>query len=153
MDFQSMVKIMSDAGIAVVAVGSIIFMSWKLLQWGKQIVDGVLVQMAKQNEAWQATVDRATSALDEHSRTAGIFHNGVVDAHKYQREEHKEANDKLTKQGVVADNMLKLIEKISINLDEQSKVLSRINGYTHEGEKGDKGDKGDRGEKGDRGQK
>jgi len=44
--------------------------------------------------------------------------------------------------------MLKLIEKVSMNLEEQGKTLARINGYTHEGEQGLKGDKGDKGERG-----
>jgi hypothetical protein len=89
MDFSSLVKLISEAGIAIVSVSSIIFMSWKLLSWGKQIVDTVLAQMATQNTAWQALIDRSTKAIEEHTQAACTFHDRVDEAHKYQREEHQ----------------------------------------------------------------
>jgi hypothetical protein len=103
-----MVKLFSEAGIAIVSVSAIIFMSWKLLLWGKQIVDGVLAQMAKQNEAWQAVVDRSTRTLDEHSKSASSFQDQSIEAHKYQRDEH---------------------QKMITILDEIKFTMVRINGY------------------------
>jgi hypothetical protein len=90
MDYLSaIVELISKAGIAIVAVGSMIYMSWKLLLWGKQIVDTALTQMDKQNTSWQAAVDRSTKALEEHTQSACTFHDRSDEAHKYQREEHQ----------------------------------------------------------------
>lgn len=124
-------------GMAMALICIIILVIKHVLKSQDKILDMATVQ----NAGWQ-------KVMDEHTSQAKEFHTQVSEAHKYQREEHKEQSSKLIEEVTMTCAMLKLIEKVSMNLEEQGKTLARINGYTHEGEQGPKGDKGDKGERG-----
>jgi hypothetical protein len=134
-------KAFLEGGIGVGLAIALISILYLVVKHVLKSQDKILEMATTQNEGWQ-------KAIGEHTAQAKQFHDSVIEAHRYQREEHKEGNNKLIEQSVMFANMIKLIEKISANLDEQGKTLTRINGYTHEGPKGDKGDKGDKGSHG-----
>jgi len=134
-------KAFLEGGIGIGLAIALIYVLYLVVKHVLKSQDKILDMATVQNEGWQ-------KAITEHTAQSKQFHDSVVEAHKYQRDEHKEANGKLIEQSVTTANMLKLIEKISTNLDEQGKILLRINGYTHEGPKGDKGDRGDPGRHG-----
>ena len=137
-------KALLEGGMAIGLALALIAILYLVVKHVLKAQDKILDMATTQNEGWM-------KAIGEHSTQAKEFHMAVTEAHKYQREEHKEANDKLILQSAAVTEMLKLIEKISINLEEQGKTLLRINGYAHEGERGEKGPKGDKGDKGESG--
>ena len=65
------------------------------------------------------------------------FTTTVNEAHKFQREEHKE--------------QINALKDIPLVLKEITTTLGRINGYTHEGPRGEKGERGKQGEQGEHG--
>jgi len=134
-------KALLEGGMGIGLALALITILYLVVKHVLKAQDKILDMATTQNEGWMR-------AIEEHSSQAREFHSSVIEAHKYQREEHKETNDKLIEQAVVTADMLKLIEKISTNLEEQGKTLLRINGYTHKGQKGDKGDPGEKGEPG-----
>ena len=132
-------KALLEGGMAIGLALALVAILYLIVKHVLKSQDKILDMATIQNEGWM-------KAIGEHSSQAREFHSSVIEAHKYQREEHKDANDKLIQQVTMTISMLKLIEKISNNLDEQGKTLLRINGYTHEGPKGDKGDRGEKGD-------
>lgn len=76
------------------------------------------------NEKWQ-------KCIDEHTAQASAFHNQVSEAHKYQRDEHKEMIESLQIMNANAEQRGKALDRINDNLEEQGKVLARINGIKH----------------------
>jgi ABC-type transport system involved in cytochrome bd biosynthesis fused ATPase/permease subunit len=50
-----------------------------------------ILQQAKEERAvFLSTIEKFTKAIDDHTAQAREFHNNVTEAHKYQREEHKD---------------------------------------------------------------
>ena len=108
MGLEQVIKSCAEAGVGVVAVSAILYMSWRLLRWGREIVKEVMTQAAKEREIWQGIVQKLNASIDMHSERAAEFHQGVREAHAKQREEH--------------DRMIKA-------LDEILSCLARLNGY------------------------
>ena len=110
MDYSEIAKAVSELGFGAVSLAAVLIACWKLLSWGKAIVDNAMAQLERERERSSEVYGKLAKAIDEHSAQAREFHMEVRNAHGYQREEHK-----------------KMIE----NLDEQAKVLLRINGERH----------------------
>jgi hypothetical protein len=159
-------KAFMDGGIAVGLSVALISILYLVVKHVLKSQDRILDMATTQNEGWQR-------AITDHTAQAKQFHDSVTEAHKYQREEHKENSNILTSlcgllnasaestksfRTYVTDNLdirrreqekiLTALENVVVNLKEVTVTLGRINGYTHEGPKGDKGDKGDRGNHG-----
>ena len=107
---ETLAKIISQLGFGAVAMGAILYAAWKLLQWGKEIVDNAMKQVESERIRSAEIYTKFAAAIDEHTAQAREFHIEVRNVHQYQREEH-----------------CKMIE----NLEEQGKVLLRINGEKH----------------------
>ncbi len=110
MDIPGLAKIIGELGFGAVCMGAVLFASWKLLNWGKGIVDNAMAQLERERDRSADVYNKLSKAIDEHTSQAREFHMEVRNAHGYQREEHN-----------------KMIQ----NLDEQYKVLLRINGEKH----------------------
>jgi len=110
MDIESISKVIANFGFGTIAMAAILFAAWKLLEWGKGIVDTAMQQVETERIRSAEVYKKFSEAIEEHTSQAREFHMEVKNAHGYQREEHT-----------------KMIE----NLDEQYKILLRINGEKH----------------------
>jgi len=107
---ENIAKIIGELGFGAVAMAAVFFATWKLLLWGKEIVDTAMKQVETERIRSLEVYAKFIAAIDEHTAQTREFNVEVKNAHQYQREEH-----------------CKMIE----NLEEQSKILLRINGEKH----------------------
>lgn len=94
----------SEYGLLGLMIAAIIFLLFKIIMWTLATTKEILRQAATEREAW-------ITAFNEHTLQARAFHDEVKEAHKFQREEHKESLN---------------------NQKELAIILGRINGYKHE---------------------
>jgi len=53
-----------------------------------------ILQQAKEERAvFLSTIERFTKAIEDHTVQAREFHNNVTEAHRFQREEHKDMTE------------------------------------------------------------
>ena len=97
-----------EYGLIGIIVGVLFLIVWRMLMWVMAFIKSQEERYAKERECWQEYFRKMNQSLDEHNINAREFHNTVTEAHKFQREEHKEMIG---------------------NLKEQGQVLARINGY------------------------
>ena len=50
----------------------------------------ILQQAKEERGVFLGTIERFTKAIEDHTAQAREFHNNVTEAHKFQREEHKD---------------------------------------------------------------
>ena len=50
----------------------------------------ILLQAKDERTVFLSTIEKFTKSIDEHTAQAREFHNNVTEAHKFQREEHKD---------------------------------------------------------------
>jgi hypothetical protein len=79
-----------EYGLLGVVICAVIVLLYKIVMWTLATTKEILAQAAKERECFTEKIAEVTKALDSHSATAREFHNQVVEAHKFQREEHKE---------------------------------------------------------------
>jgi hypothetical protein len=101
------VRIFEQYGLVGLVIGILFFMAWRRDIWIMAFVKEQRDQMAKERECWQEKYDKIDYSMKQHNEQAREFHQTVNNAHDYQRREH---------------------EKMIQNLEEQYKVLLRING-------------------------
>jgi hypothetical protein len=101
---------MKDLGVA----GLIFVPFFFLLRWLLQEVKLILERESIERKDWQVIIRGFQDCLNSHTAQAQAFHESVAEAHRFQREEHKE---------MIA-------------------TLGRINGYTHIGKTGEQGIQG-----------
>jgi len=68
-------------GTALTLVGCYLF--WKIIQHILKQQEVIMKMATEQNQHWQ-------SVISEHTASAKAFHEEVKEAHRFQREEHKE---------------------------------------------------------------
>lgn len=99
-----------EYGLLGLVIGSIILLLFLVIKWTLATTKEILAQAAKERECFVQKISDMTKAMDERSVNDREFHIQVVEAHKYQRDEHSAQN------------------KI---LGELIQAVGRINGYTH----------------------
>jgi flagellar motility protein MotE (MotC chaperone) len=104
-------NLFKEYGLLGLMCGSVIFLLFLVVKWTLQTTKEIMNQSAKERECWRDTIEKVNKSIDDHSTQARMFHETVNDAHKFQRDEHKE--------------MIKQLGEITI-------TLGRINGYKHE---------------------
>lgn len=118
-------KMIADYGVAIVGLVFLTrFLMWLIkyiLERNKQREDVIMNMLT-------ADVKHLTDSLSNLTINMTNFSNAVNEAHRYQREEHKDLSD-------AHSAMITTLKEVTI-------TLGRINGYTHIGPKGDKGDRG-----------
>jgi uncharacterized coiled-coil DUF342 family protein len=108
-------SILKEYGLGIfLAVGNIALL-FLIVKWTLSTTKDILNQSAKERECWHNSIMKVNQAIDDHTAQAKEFHSTVNEAHRYQREEHKE--------------MIGQLKEITIS-------LGRINGYRDEPHKG-----------------
>jgi len=141
MEMPQILKLLQDFGIDLVAFAFIAVVSWKLLCWGKCIVDTVMEQAKVEREVWQKAVASLAETMTLHNNLASAFHAQVTEAHKFQREEHEKlismANEslnaiKLANIAMASSTEARAKEHQSMiaTLKGIEEAVGRINGYT-----------------------
>ncbi len=113
-----------EGGLILLLVIVLVLITFLLFKHILGQSDGIMKMGMSMNEKWQKVIDDMTSQSRE-------FQNQVRDAHNYQREEHKEQIKVLNQIDTNAQARGRALEKICGNLEEQGKVLTRINGEKH----------------------
>lgn len=101
MGIDTMADILGKYGIGALVIVVLCVISFLIIKHILTQSDKILDSAMQVNEKWQ-------KAIDEHTAQAREFSTAVNTAHEFQRKEH---------------------EKMIANLDEQAKILVRINGY------------------------
>jgi hypothetical protein len=105
------IGIFKDFGLFGLVIGSIVLLLFFVIKWTLATTKEILKQAAEERKAWQICLDACTRTLQEHNERARAFNETASDAHRFQREEHRE---------------------MIVNLNEITKALGRINGYNKE---------------------
>ena len=105
MDFG---KLFSDYGFNGVVIGTLFFILWRMLVWVMKWVDKQSEQHNAERTVWAKVLENLNQSILLHNQGSIEARRTTEEAHKFQRTEH---------------------EKMINNLDEQAKVLARINGY------------------------
>jgi uncharacterized phage-associated protein len=79
-----------EYGLVGVIMFAVIALLFFVVKWTLQTTRDIMVQAAKEREAWQAAIGNVNDCIKEHTSQARAFHEQVNEAHKFQREEHKE---------------------------------------------------------------
>jgi len=93
-----------EFGLGIVLALVMATLLFIIIKWTLATTKDILNQAARERECWH-------KAIADHTEQAKVFHDSVQEAHKYQREEHKE--------------MIGQLREITI-------TLGRINGYKRE---------------------
>lgn len=83
MDNITLIDVFIKHGIGTALTIVLCIVLWKLIKHILDQQERISKMAIEQNEHWQGIIS-------EHSSNAKAFHNEVKDAHKFQREEHKE---------------------------------------------------------------
>lgn len=70
-------------GLVGLLAGAIVILLFFVIKWTLATTKTILDQAAKERECW-------LQAFNDHTQQAKEFHSQVTEAHKYQRDEHRE---------------------------------------------------------------
>ncbi len=107
MDFWSR---FSEYGLLGLMIGSMILLLFFIVKWVLEHTRELLMQQAKERECWQNIIGKHNEFLQKIVDSIDKHDEKADERGKYIRFEH---------------------EKMINNLDEQSKMLARINGFKH----------------------
>jgi peptidoglycan hydrolase CwlO-like protein len=83
---STLLKLVTQLGFGVlIFVALMVLLRWVLRQQEK-----ILDNAREERQNWQNIVSKFRDEIEKHTANAKEFHNQVKEAHKYQREEHKE---------------------------------------------------------------
>ena len=107
MDFG---KLFSDYGFNGIVIGTLFFILWRMLVWVMAFVKDITKQQIDERTGWLCTISKQNDFLNKISNSIDEHDKRADERGRYVRDEHKKMID---------------------NLDEQHKVLLRINGEKH----------------------
>ncbi len=81
---------LAEYGLAGIVIGILFFMLWRMLIWVMKWVDEINKQHAAEREAWMKRLESLDQSIQNHNLTSIESRKSTEEAHKYQREEHKE---------------------------------------------------------------
>jgi len=61
-----------------------------LLKWVLKQQEGILKSAEEERKSWYTVMSHFSDELEKHTISAREYHNQVAEAHRYQREEHKD---------------------------------------------------------------
>lgn len=111
-----------DYGGALVFAAGIFILFLMLLKWVLKQQEKILCQANDERVSWQKLHQSLCDAITRSTIQAQEFQRSVHEAHRFQREEHKEILDGFRETNVS-------FREISRSLGEVEKALGRINGY------------------------
>ncbi len=125
------IKAYQEGGLILLLVVALCIITYRIIMHILKTNDKTLQMAMDAQEKWQKAIDGTTAAIAQ-------IREETKSAHGYQREEHLKIVDnqmKITQHlAVMNENAEKrgdVLGKICDNLDEQGKVLTRINGEKH----------------------
>ncbi len=77
-------------GIAGLVIGVLFFILWRMLIWVMKWVDKTNDQHNSERCMWLKTLDTLNASIQLHNQGSIEARRATEEAHKYQREEHKE---------------------------------------------------------------
>lgn len=147
---NGIIKAFIEGGIGIGLAIALVALFYLVVKHVLKSQDKILDMATVQNEGWQ-------KVINEHTSQAKVFHDSVTEAHKYQRDEHKECSNgivsvcnnltlmneasksfrtfvesQLETRKKEQEKILEALQKVVVNLDEVSVTLGRINGYKHD---------------------
>ena len=99
---------LGEYGLAGLVIAFLFFVLWKLLTWVMKWVDKQEESHRVERESFLKRLESLDKNIDLHCQNSIEARKATEEAHRYQREEHKE---------------------MVSNLGEITKTLGRINGY------------------------
>jgi hypothetical protein len=122
-----------NALIPQLGFGGVIFVAFMfLLKWVLKTQDKVLDNSKEERATSQLVVQGFLKTLEQMNIQSSESHKQVTEAHNYQRAEHEKLMESLSEVCFTSKQNSDCLEKIKNNLDEQGKVLVRINGFKHD---------------------
>lgn len=79
-----------EYGLIGLIVGVLFFILWRILVWVMKWVDKQNEQQNSERCMWLKTLDALNSSIQIHNNNSIESRKASEEAHKYQREEHKE---------------------------------------------------------------
>ena len=108
MDGSAFFKMCEQFGLGVALSFAILVMFFFILKWTMKQQDNILKLAESRDVAWREVTNNLKSSIDKQILDSTFTSNTVAEAHRYQREEHKD-----------------LMEQMR----EVTASLGRINGY------------------------
>ncbi len=85
-----MVGIIREFGLGIGMSVAILVMFFFLLKWVLKQQETILKDAKEERAIWQTITKGFQDAIHDHTASAKAFHEEVKEAHRFQREEHKE---------------------------------------------------------------
>ena len=108
---MDLLKIFEQYGLIGLIVGALFFIVWKMLVWVMAFIKDMTRQQAEERVGWKGTLDKHNDQIAKISESIDRHDERSDERGKFVRSEH---------------------EKMMNNLEEQGKILARINGYRDE---------------------
>lgn len=119
--------------IPQLGVRGIFFLSFMfLLKWFLKSHEKLLDNSKEERANYQTAIQGFLKSLEQMNILSNEYHKQTTEAHNYQRVEHEKIIDGLNTVISNSKSQGECLERIKSNLDEQGKVLVRINGYKHD---------------------
>jgi len=113
--------------------GGVIFLAFMfLLKWVLKTQEKILDNAKEERASGQVVISGYLKAIEQMNVQSSEFHKQVTEAHSFQRHEHEKLIEGINNVCMIAKQNSEVLNKIKENLDEQGKVLARINGYKHD---------------------
>jgi hypothetical protein len=87
MDFA---KLFSDYGFNGIVIGTLFFMLWRMLVWVMKWVDKIEDKHSGERECWVRRLEALDKSIETHNQSSIESRKASEEAHRFQREEHKE---------------------------------------------------------------
>ena len=82
-----------EYGLAGAVIACLFIVLWRMLIWVMKWVDEINKQHTIEREMWMKRLETLDQSIQNHSLTSIESRKAMEEAHKYQREEHKEMID------------------------------------------------------------
>jgi len=109
--------------------GGVVFVAFMfLLKWVLKTQEKILDNSKQERDTSQSVVQGFLKTLEQMNIQFNESHKQVTEAHNYQRSEHEKMIESLNNVCMYTKQNSDCLEKIKDNLEEQGRVLVRING-------------------------
>ena len=111
-------------------IGGLIFLAFMfLLRWVLKTQEKILIDARDERQSWQTIISTHQTNLTSLNNAQREIISQMSEAHRYQRDEHKEMIDNLKGICMTVKEIQDLTQNSCQILTEHGKTLARINGY------------------------
>jgi len=119
--------------IPQLGVGGLFFVAFMfLLKWVLKTQEKILDSSKEERCTSQTVIQGFLKILEQMSMQITENQKQVTEAHNYQRAEHQKMIEELNMICLISQQHENCLEKVKDNLEEQGRVLARINGLKRE---------------------